>query len=392
MNTYDVTRNVLLYRIHVIFNEPLFWGAVLIDSLQRLAHMSLPDIYYMESVVLVLCVALDVPAGVLADLIGRKKCLIMGRMFLLVDTYLFASMQTPADAWTANVLWAIGFALQSGADSALLRDSLGEVRREHEFKEIAGKSVGGRYLLMALCALAIGPLATIHPRLPFYLGLPFMALPLIAVCFLKEPAATTAAHPIEKMKLLQQGCRAALHSAEVRWMVGLAALLATTSKVWFFTYNPYFELVGLPLTQYGVIFFCLNIVAWLSSRYAVGIERHLGERACIIGMVLCLGAPIMLMAAVPIQAFAYLVVIQNVVRGFMMPFVQDYLNRHIKSSVRATVLSVQSSFANLMAIVALASFGFLTGTLGLLPSLMLLGFSVTILGTWSYVTYVKKVA
>ena len=83
METRNARRNVILYKLFVMFNEPLFWGPILIISLQNLAHMSLPDIYFMESAVMIICVALDIPAGALADVIGRKKTLIIGRIFLL---------------------------------------------------------------------------------------------------------------------------------------------------------------------------------------------------------------------------------------------------------------------------------------------------------------------
>jgi sugar phosphate permease len=108
-------------------------------------------------------------------------------------------------------------------------------------------------------------------------------------------------------------------------------------------------------------------------------------------MLLCLGIPILLMGLAPIQPFAYLVLIQNVVRGFMRPFVGDYMNRHIASHMRATVLSMQSSAANSVSVIGLAVFGLFTKNLGLLTSLTLLGMIALMLGTWSYRTYIKQV-
>lgn len=392
MNEQDAGRNILLYRLYAIFNEPLFWGPILIISLQKLAHMPLSDIYYMESAVLCICVALDIPSGALADLIGRKRSIIIGRVFLLGSSIFFTTMRTPLDAWIGNILWAIGFSMQSGADTALLYDTLKEHGRQDEFKRVEGQAVGSRLILVACCSLITGLLADIELRLPLWLCLPFIAVPLVVAFFFKEPTRTGHYSVQKQIEVLKQGIAFAIRSVEVRWMIGFAALLATTSKVWFFTYNPYFELVGLPLAYYGVIFFCLNAVAWLSSHYAYKAEHWIGEKACVIGMILCVGIPILIMGCIPIQPFAYLVVVQNIVRGFMRPFVGDYMNRHITSNIRATVLSVQSSTANLMAIIGLAVFGFLTGTLGLLHSLVMLGVVAIGLGALSYLTYVKKIA
>ena len=386
-----ISRNILLYRVHALFSEPLFWGPILIMSLQNLAHMSLPSIYFMESAILCICVLSDIPSGALADVIGRKKTIILGRVFLFGSAVLFTVMSNPLEAWLGNIVWAIGYSLQSGADTALLYETLKEQGLEGQYKRIEGQATGTRLITIACCVLATGFLAKINLRLPMYLSLPFVLIPLISAFFLKEPAKTQRFSVHKQLQVLKDGGVFMLKSANVRWMIGFAALLATTSKVWFFTYNPYFEKVAIPLEYYGVIFFLLNAVAWLSSHYAYKIEHLLGERKCIIMMVVCLGIPIVLMGLFPSQPFAYLVLIQNLVRGFMRPFVGDYMNRHIASSMRATVLSMQSSAANLVSVVGLAVFGLFTANFSLLTSLIILGMIALTLGTWSYRTYVKQI-
>lgn len=392
MNQSDVRRNVLLYRIYVLFAEPLFWGPIVISSLQNLAHMPLHQIYYQESAVLIICVLLDIPSGALADLIGRKKTLIIGRTFLFGSALFFATMTNPLEAWIANILWAIGYTLQSGADSALLYDTIKESGKESEYKRIEGQAVGLRLILIAFCGLATGIIAKIDLRLPIQIGMPLTLIPLVVALFLKEPVSTKRYSIQAQTDILKQGIMFVRSSPEVRWMIGFAALLATVSKVWFFTYNPYFELVGLDIAYYGVIFFCLNMVAWLSSHYAHKIEKYLGERRCIAIMILCVGVPILIMGLLPIWPCAYLVLVQNIVRGFMRPFVGDYMNRHVTSDIRATVLSTQSSVANFIAIIALAIFGFSIANLNLLNSLIILGISCLILGGISYRSYVNKIA
>ena len=353
--------------------------------------MSLPNIYFMESAILCICVLFDIPSGALADIIGRKKAIILGRTFLFASAVLFATMSNPLEAWIGNILWAFGFSLQSGADTALLYESLKEKGSEDQYKRIEGQATGSRLIVIACCVLVTGLLAKVNLRLPMYLSLPFVLIPFISAFFFKEPAKVERFSVRGQLNVLKQGVVFMAKSTKVRWMIGFAALLATTSKVWFFTYNPYFEKVDIPLEYYGVIFFLLNAVAWLSSHYAYKIEHLLGERKCIIMMVLCLGIPIMLMGLFPSKPFAYLVLIQNVVRGFMRPFVGDYMNRHIESGMRATVLSMQSSAANLVSVIGLAVFGLFTQNFSLLTSLTILGMIALTLGTWSYRSYVKQV-
>lgn len=382
-----LNKNIKLFYIYTLFNEPLFWGPILILCLQNLAHMSLPEIFFMEAIVLIISATLDVPCGIIADKIGRKKTVLIGRFFLSGSIVMFSFMTNPTMAWIGNILWAIGFSLQSGADSALLYDSLKENNNEHKFKEITGKSLGYKMCLFAFSALLTGYLASIDLRLPLLVGLPFTIIPIICVMLMKEPIKNSEI--IIKDNILKCGLKLLKTSREVRWIILFTALLGMTSKIWFFTYNPYFELVKLPVENYGIIFFLLNIVCWISSHFAQKIENIVGERMCIILMVLCLGLPIILMASFPIEIFAYLVLVQNLVRGFMIPFIGGYINKHIDSNIRATMLSVKSSITNMVSMVGLAIFAVLLKEINLLPALLSLGVVTILLGLMCYRSYVK---
>jgi MFS family permease len=388
MKTGHARRNVALYKLFVMFNEPLFWGPILIISLQKLAHMSLPEIYFMESAVMIICVALDIPAGALADVIGRKKSLIIGRLFLLGSIVGFATMNSPIGAWVANIIWAVGFSFQSGADQALLYNTLKEAGIAKSFTKIEGRAVGSRFILIAFCSLAVGPLAEINLRFPLFLSVPFVFIPLVASFFFKEKRCTTGYSTKKQIDTLKNGVMFAIRKPEVRWIIGFCALVMGASKIWFFTYNPYFETVGISLKYFGVIFFFLNVVAWLSSHYAHRIERYYKEQTCVVAMIGCVGVPILLMGIFPCWPMALLVVVQNIVRGFMRPFVANFMNRHIDSEeIRATALSVRSTLTEVVSILSLAWFGFMDKSLGLITSLIVLGVVVLVLGTLSHWRY-----
>ncbi|MFA6405051.1 MAG: MFS transporter [Candidatus Paceibacterota bacterium] len=390
MKKSHTRRNIFLYKTFILFNEPLFWGPILIASLQGLGHMKLSEIYFMESAVLGICVTLNVPCGSLADTIGRKKTLIIGRIFLLLSTIMFAFMTSPFLAWMGNIMWAIGYSFQSGADKALLYETLKEVRLEKKYKKIEGCAVGLRYFTIAFTSLSVGYLSEINMRIPLYMCIPFMIIPLIASCFFKEIIVERNYNVKDQIRTLFLGIKYALRKAEIRWIIAFCALIMGASKIWFFTYNPYFERVGISLKYYGIIFCLLNIVAWASSHYAHRIEEKISERKCILVMILCVGLPILIMGMFPFWPMAYLVISQNVVRGFMTPFVGAFTNRHIQSeNIRATVLSVRSSLTDMVSIISLSWFGLMERPFGLLSSLVVLGIVVLVLGKLIYSRYGK---
>ena len=59
-------RNVRLYVWYETLRQPLFWGPVLITYLMHVGKMTLVEIYFMESVVLLLGAVIEIPTGALA--------------------------------------------------------------------------------------------------------------------------------------------------------------------------------------------------------------------------------------------------------------------------------------------------------------------------------------
>ena len=389
MDEKEVSRNVRFYKLYAILSEPIFWGPTLILFIQRFGKMSLSEIYLMEAVVVGGTVLLEIPSGALADLIGRKKTILLGQFFICLSTVLFAIINSPLDVWIANILCMVGFVCRSGADSAFLYDSLKEVKREAEYKQIEGSAMGGRLLTYGICSLSVGFLSEISLRLPFILTIPWLLSScLIVLCF-KEPIQTQKYNFKEQVDLMKVSVLFVANNKAVKWVVGYISLIVVSSKLWFFTYNPYFELVGLEIKYYGVIFCLLNIVAWFFSYNAFRIERRIGEKFCMIAMILFIGLPILLMSTIVSQIMVSMVLLQNVVRGFMVPFLGDFLNRRLDSKNRATVISIKSAVSGFVSVISLSLFGFVLKIWPLALSLQILGVTVLLLGLIEIIQYRK---
>lgn len=387
MDAKDVSRNVRLYTWYVALAEPLFWGPVLIMSLMHLGNMSLPDIYYLESIVLIGFIFLEVPSGALADLIGRKKTVVVGAGCQVVSRILFAFMTSPIDVILANVIWMIGASITSGADSALIYDSLKLAGREDEYRSVEGRATGIYFGLVAFGSLTSGFLADISLRIPAILSIPGALVSFGAALGLKEPPAENQYSMREQVSIMRSGFAFVRRSKKILWIFGFVTMIGVASKAWFFSYNPYFELVELNVVYYGIIFFVLNGIAWYFSKNADGLGKRMGERNVIVLMVLCIGLPILLMGSFVSVILVSMVFMQNIVRGLSKPFFSDLLNRHIESRHRATVLSIQSAFSGGMQFLGLGAFGLVLAALGLPFALQALGLSVLALGMFSIIIY-----
>lgn len=276
----------------------------------------------------------------------------------------------------------VGAALISGADTSMLADSLKFLSRDQEFQKIEGRSNAYRLALTAICAISIGYLAEINLRLPVYLGVPFMLIACLAAYFMVEPPviATKTRNRQEYFNLLKVSFLFVYNHSKIKWIIAFSTLIAVISKLWFFTYNPYFELVNLPITYFGWIFCLLNIVAAISSHEAHRFNKYFGELGSVIIMIMLIALPIWLMGAYVGQIMVLMVLMQNIVRGYMIPFLGGFLHQHLDSENRATVASLKSTANNIGQFISLAVFGLALNIWSLPVCLQLLGATTLIIG------------
>jgi len=389
MRKSEALKNVRLFKWFVIFSEPLFWEPILISYIIDIGKIDLPNIYFMESIILLGTIFLEIPSGALADLIGRKKTLIAGNFFHLVSIIIFSFSISPTDIWIANITCMIGYSFHSGTDKALLYDSLKEIYKESEYTKIIGGNLANRLIVIAFGCLISGWLFKIEPRFPFFLSIPGVLFTTILTFYFKEPTKTRKYNVKEQLETMKTGLQIVIKNKNILWIMFFTLLIGVASKIWFFTYNPYFELVELKTEYYGIMFFLLNMVAWYFSRNAHIFTQKNSVQKCATIMVLLIGFPILIMGIFVSKLSLTAILLQNVVRGLLSPFSSNLLNKQIGSLNRATIISIQSALGGLAQFCSLSIFGYLLKICSLTFCLQILGVSVLIFGSLIIFIYPK---
>jgi MFS family permease len=384
MNEIEIRRNTKYYQWFTMLSEPHFHAPIATIYLLYVAHMSLAQVYIMEAVMLAGAAVLQIPFGAWADKVGKRIIILAGNSLYLVSVIWLAGVDGLADAWIARGLWMFAVALRSGADKAFLYDSL---QSEDKYKKIEGQALGDKLLLSAFCSLATGYLAAMNMRYPLYLSIPFVGISCVCVFLFREPAQQTREKSIRKQ--IQVSVWFATNHTKIKWIIWFGSLMVVSTKIWYISYNPYFELVGLDLRWYGVVFFFTNVVAWFFSRYAHAIENAIGEQNCIIGMVLFLGIPIIAMGSIVSQVMIGMILFQNFVRGFMDPFLSWLIHRYSQPKNRATINSINKAISGFVCLVGLGIFSGILEIFPLTYSLQILGVAVLLIGIYQIVQYGK---
>ena len=73
---------------------------------------------------------LEIPTGVVADKYGRKTSIILGGLFSAISISIFGFINNYWAFFLAEFIGALGFALLSGADKALIYDSLIQTQKD----------------------------------------------------------------------------------------------------------------------------------------------------------------------------------------------------------------------------------------------------------------------
>ena len=130
---------------------------------------------------------MEIPSGYTADQIGRKKTLVLGCTLAFLGFSLFSLSHNFWWFLIAEVMLGIGNSFISGADSALMYDSLLEVKKENKFLKYEGRSISIGNFSEAAAGVLGGFLAAISFRHPLYaqVFVGFITIPFALA--LKEP-------------------------------------------------------------------------------------------------------------------------------------------------------------------------------------------------------------
>lgn len=134
---------------------------------------------------------LELPTGALADIIGRKNTIAVGYFFLSSFLIIVGFATNPTQLIIGYILSGIGSALISGADDAIIYDTLKEKNVENKYSIVMSNANLGMEISKIIGIFLGGLLFNIQPGLPYILfGLTHTITTIVSL-FYKEPIIDT---------------------------------------------------------------------------------------------------------------------------------------------------------------------------------------------------------
>lgn len=303
---------------------------------------------------------LEIPTGVLADLLGKRRTLLISRFMYIIEIYLVAFHNGFWIFLIAKVISGIGVSMASGTNSAVLYDTLKRLKRENEFKKVSGTLNFISNLSMAVVFIIGAYLFTISPKLPAIVSLPLISLGFILTLFLAEPYSPSHALTMRNSwRHMKEGLVIFKSNKYLMYLAFFSLPIGAAISIILSSSSLYFVKVLVPVSLIGVLAFFSGLSSAFASKKAHAIERSLGEKRSLLLIQITIVAAIMLMSfAMPYIGVAFYFLIP-LAQGFYEVILGDYANHHSRTSHRATLLSIVNMFDNIGITILFPAIGYL---------------------------------
>jgi len=322
-----------------------FISGVLIPFFLDWGRISFAQTMILQSVFVFAIFFLEVPTGAIADRIGRKYSLALGALCVIIAAFVYSSYPNFYVFALGEIIWAAGGAFISGADEALVYDSLKKLKREKQSKRIFGRaesfSMGGMVI-----AAPIGSFIAVQLGLRYTMMLvavPYFIACLVSLSF-KEPKIKKKKESKRYLSIVVSGMKY-LQEHKILKMLAFDRIAVTVLVfliIWL--YQPLLREIGIPLVIFGFVHAGICVSEMLVLNNFENLERIFGSsKKYLLLSAIIAGAGFVLLGVLKNQVLVIAVLL--VLAGFGLTreiLFQSYMNKYIESHNRATVISTIS--------------------------------------------------
>ena len=369
----QVSANVKKFYLANFFKEWMFIIPIIVLFWQA-NGLSLTQIMILQALFAISIVVFEVPTGVVADRWGRKQSMIFGAFFLIVGALIYSFGHNFTQFFIAEFTWGIGACFFSGADQALVYDSLKQNKKEKDFKKVLGNAKSWGFFAAGLSGIIGGFVASgISMRFNWVLTSLGMFFLLFTVLSYKEPKHYEKIQKKTYWKHTLESFKEAFNNKDILFLLLFYSFLAVISRISLWFYQPYLQQSGWNIAYFGIIWASFTLFAIIGSKSANKVESFLGVSKSLWLMIILSTVSIIFMSYWFVLFGVLFIYMQQYLRGFIGPVLGDYTNKNLSSEKRATLLSIQSFSGNLLFAILGPLFGWFADAFSLSRALLLTG-------------------
>lgn len=354
-----VRRNSLIIYILSFTKNTWFWLGIWIFYYLQFTNYA--GIGLIETTLIVTFTLTEIPTGAIADLVGKKKTLILSFLLQTIGSFIMAFAINFEMLIFSVFILCIGGSFYSGTIDAILFDTLKQHGQEDDYDKKISTVNMLSLLAPAVCGLIGGFLYIIHPRLPFIASSVGLLVGLHASLFLIEPTIDTVKFSLQSFILqTKQGLRELFKSTSITHQtlsllsVGFIVVICSEMLDSFLGFE-----FGFTPEQLGILWSIIFLVSAFASRMTPFIRNYSSDNLAIFvtGMVIALS--LIVSPIVGLAAGGIFLMIRVSLEGVFGNLMSIVVNTNTQSQYRATTLSTFNMIKN----IPYVAFAYLIGSL-----------------------------
>jgi len=376
-----VNTNILLLYLHIftsgLYFDRALWMLYLVERGMNMAQAGV-----LEALLHFVIFFFEVPTGMIADLYGRKKSLMIGSfislfyaLFMLVSDnfYLFT---------LAFAVMGLSITFRSGAEQALTYDTLEAGGEQARYTKVVGNQYALILISMSLAKWIGGFMAERSWEIVYWSIFGFQVLALLPLFWLKEPPraakATEDASTPPAKKSIKEAWRTQFLDAlsvwnseqSMRLPIVLYIFIPTAMVIVVFYGQEYFSRLGYSPSEIGLIFTIETLVGVAAAKLAHLVEKRFSFSK-LFPVTYYLIVTFIIAFAVLQGILAVLsLFILGVLSVLLEPIFSNFVQTRISSNIRATFFSMISLATSLSIMLTFPVFGAVVDRIGFQSSFL----------------------
>lgn len=336
-------------------------------ALLALRGFSMFEIGILESIFHIVSSSFEIPSGVVADVFGRKKTMVLASLVSFVSG-LFMVLSN--NFW--SVAFAIGFSalsynLESGTREALAYDSLKFAGQEEKYNKFASTEMMLYRITSSTATLCAGFALWLGYRKAYAFDIVFSLIAIGIACSLNEVSVSNDENTDNKennnpnanknakigyrfKNVITESWHFMITNKKARSIMVINALIGAVSTLVLFFLQAKLPLAGLNDALLGPALFVMGLGAAFGAKAAGFFPKWKYKKYIIISSIGVIFAFAMVFTELP-----YIMILGGFAGSFFDDFIEVrtdiILNEMIPSEQRATLISVNSFMFSLVMIV-----------------------------------------
>lgn len=276
--------NIYKYYLYSAISNFLFFLPIVYVFFQD-NGLSLTQIFIIEAIFSVGLVLFEVPTGAVADYYGKKTSLVLGSVIWIISCVLFSFGSGFYTFTFAYLIWALGAAFLSGADTALLYDILHKDNQKEYFKKYQGNAKFIGLVAISLASLLGGYLASFSMRYTFIASaIAFFAMFLILISLKHKEDEKEEQESYTQ--IIKDSFSIIKKSSILVWLFAYSAVFMVIFKLTQPSTQIYMNLANLDIKYFGFASAIFFIIAAVASKLTDKFEKKFQKYSYLILSIL----------------------------------------------------------------------------------------------------------